>query len=198
MSGLKYYVLDSETCGLKAGYHEMTELSIIRYDDRVQLTKRIKCEYPDRADGRALEITGMTIADLMKGDAKEEVVEKFEKFINQDELTIEHRCIVAHNAPFDKRFCHALWASVGKTFPAICWLNTMDVAKKWALRTGIKPKNNQLGTLLKFANIKTVKGIHNAESDARNLYLYWKKSVEESGLNQVDFIKRYPHHLAEE
>jgi DNA polymerase III epsilon subunit-like protein len=192
MSALKYYILDSETTGFKAGWHEMTELSVIRYDDRVQLTRQIKSEYPERANDQSLQITGRTITDIMKGADREDVVHVFNKFFNQDDLTPEHRCIVAHSAPFDKRFCHALWESVGETFPAVHWLDTVKVGKEWALKVGKQPENYKLPTMLKFAEVNPMKGIHNAESDARNLYLLWKKS-HDIKLNQVKMIKRYEH-----
>ena len=170
----------------------MIELSVIRYDDRAQLTRQIKSEYPERANDQSPQITGRTITDIMKGDNREDVVLLFNKFFEQDGLTPEHRCIVAHSAPFDKRFCHALWESVGEVFPAVHWLDTVKMSKEWALKVGKKPENYKLPTMLKFAEVTPMKGIHNAGSDARNLYLLWKKS-HDLKLNQVKMIKRYEH-----
>lgn len=193
---LIYYVLDCETTGLKAGWHEITELSIIRCTDRSQLTKQIKSEFPERASDQALQVTGRTLQDIMEGDDKEEVVNLFNKFLEQDGLTPEHRCILAHNSSFDKRFCHALWESVGETFPAVCWLDTIKASKEWALKIGKQPENYKLGTLVKFAGVKSVKGLHNAESDARNLYILWKKAIENQ-INHVPFIKRIKHEISD-
>ena len=66
MSGLKFYVIDTETTGLKSGYHEMTEIGIIRCEDRVQLWRQIKCVYPERANIDALMITKKTLSATTK------------------------------------------------------------------------------------------------------------------------------------
>ena len=188
--GLAYYILDTETTGVKAGWHEVVEISIIRCSDRHQLTRFIKAEYPERADERALMVTGKSIPDLMNGDSKEDVIGMCERFFDQDGLTPSHRCIIGHNVSFDKRFCHAMWESVGRVFPAVCWLDTLKVSKEWAKKIGRKPDNFQLSTLLKFADVK-LQNVHSAEGDTRNLYIFWKKHL--SKLNTVSMIKREPH-----
>lgn len=197
MSKLEYYIIDTETTGLKAGHNEVTEISIIRCKDRHQLTRRIKAEHPERASDMALEITGLTFEDLLNGDKKEDVVTACETFFNQDGKTPEHRCMVAHNASFDKRFCHALWESCNKQFPSVIWLDTIKLAKLWSKKVGIKPDNFKLGTVLKFAAIKPMPGAHDAGSDARNTYLFWKKAMD----NDLDYLaatKRYPHNFVKE
>ena len=67
MSGIQYYIIDTETTGLKAGYHEMTEIGIIRCTDRVQLWRQIKCINPERASFDALAITKKTLSDIERG-----------------------------------------------------------------------------------------------------------------------------------
>src|SRR5208282_4032636 len=131
MSGIQYYVIDTETTGLKSGYHEMTEVGIIRVTDRVQLWRQIKCDYPERANFDALAITKKTMADLERGHDKSSVVLECEKFFSEDGLTPAHRCIIAHNAAFDRKFLHALWESCGKEFPAHMWLDTISLTKQF-------------------------------------------------------------------
>lgn len=194
MSKLEYYVIDTETTGLKAGHNEVTEISIVRCRDRHQLTRQIRAEFPERANDVALRITGKTFEDLLEGDDKEDVVNACNLFFNQDGLTPEHRCIVAHNAPFDKRFCHALWESCGQQFPAIVWLCTIKLSKLWSQKLGSKPENFQLGTMLKYAGIKPMPGAHDAGSDARNTYLLWSKGMA-SDLDYLQATKRYPHNI---
>jgi DNA polymerase III epsilon subunit-like protein len=106
---IQYYIIDTETTGLKAGYHECVEIGIIRCVDRVQLWRQIIAESPERSSFDALAITKKTLSDLEKGHRKEDVVAECEKFFNEDKLTPAHRCIVAHNSPFDRKFLHALW-----------------------------------------------------------------------------------------
>ncbi len=200
--GLNYYVIDTETTGLSAGWNEVTEISIIRCTDRRQLTKRVKAEFPERASEKALEITGRSFESLLDGDSKEDVIKMCNNFFAQDNLTPEHRCIIAHNAAFDKRFCHALWESVGKEFPAICWMDTIKFAKDWSKQIGALPETNtktgkpsfNLASVLKFANITPMPGQHSAAPDARNTYLLWKKGTD-LNIDHLSSIKRYPHIL---
>jgi len=190
---LHYYVIDTETTGLKPAYHEITQISIIRCTDRHQLSKFIKAEHPRRATPIALEITGRTMQDIQHGESKEAVVAAVDKFFAADGVTAEHRCMVAHNAPFDKNFCHALWDSVGSKFQAICWLDTKTLAKAWANKLGIIKPKLTLTASLEFTGLTPVDpGVHNAISDSRNTYLLMKRGMDE-GLDHLACIKRYPH-----
>ncbi|HVI40054.1 MAG TPA: 3'-5' exonuclease [Anaerovoracaceae bacterium] len=191
--GLEYYVIDTETTGFSPGWHEMTQISIIRCSDRHQLSKLIKAEYPKRVSPQALEVTNRTMKDLLVGDTRANVVEAVDSFLLSDGLTDEHRCMIAHNAPFDKNFCHALWASVGKKFPAICWLDTKTFAKLWANKLGLEKPKLTLAASMENVGLKPIDpGIHNAISDSRNTYLLWKRGMDE-GLDHLACIKRYPH-----
>src|SRR5271157_1473902 len=171
MSGLQYYVIDTETTGLKSGYHEMTEVGIIRCTDRVQLWRQIKCVYPERANFDALAITKKTMSDLDRGYDREAVVAETEKFFAEDGLTPAHRCIIAHNAPFDRKFLHALWESCRKEFPAHLWLDTMSLTREYAKQNAIiKPKVN-LHASCDLVGIKKISEAHNAKVDSRNTFL---------------------------
>lgn len=194
MQGIQYYVIDTETTGLKAGYHECTEIGIIRCTDRVQLWRQIKCEYPERANFDALKITKKTMADLERGHERTAVVEECEKFFNEDGLTPAHRCIVGHNIfSFDKRFLFAFWQSVGKIFPATLWLDTIPMTKQYAKNIGlVKPKVN-LHAACDIVGIKKLSDAHNAKVDSRNSYLLWKDLVEVKGIDHLQFIKTAAH-----
>jgi DNA polymerase III alpha subunit (gram-positive type) len=138
---LQYYIIDTETTGLKSDYHEMTEIGIIRCADRVQLWRQIKCVNPERANFDALAITKKTMADLERGYDRDAVVAECNKFFEEDGLTEAHRCIVAHNAPFDRKFLHALWESQGKAFPAHLWLDTMALTREYIKKIGLDVEN---------------------------------------------------------
>lgn len=202
---MQYYIVDVETTGLKAGWHEVVEISIIRCDDtREQLTEQIKAEYPERASAVALEITGKTIPDLLQGQDREDVVLFANEWFARDGLTPEHRCMVAHKAMFDKKFCHALWNEVGEVFPAVCWLDTVEFTKMWSKKIGVLPETKTktgkpsytLASSLKFAKIKAMPGMHDAGSDARNTYLLWKKGMETGIVDHLPLIKRWEHKLS--
>ena len=193
---LSYYVIDTETSGLKSGYHEMTEIGIIRCADRVQLWRQIKAEHPERANFDALAITKKTLADLALGHDKSAVVEECEKFFNEDGLTPAHRIIIAHNAPFDRKFLHALWEQHGKAFPAHLWLDTMSLTRAYAKMIGlVKPKVN-LHAACEMTGIKKFSDAHNAKVDSRNTYLLHKDLVYNKKVDYLPFIKTEIHTVA--
>jgi DNA polymerase III epsilon subunit-like protein len=197
---LFYYVIDTETTGLKAGYNEMTEIGIIRYTDRMQLWRQIRCEYPERANFDALAITKKTMADLEKGHSKEQVVEECTKFFEEDGGNPTHRCIVAHNASFDRRFLHALWESCGKEFPAHLWLDTISLTKDYAKKSGLVVKGAKQSFKLHDAcdivGVKKLSDAHNAKVDSRNTYLLHKNLVEEKKVDYLPFLKPVIHTIA--
>lgn len=195
---LLYYIIDTETTGLKTHFHEMTEIGIIRCTDRVQLWRQIKCEYPERANFDALAITKKSMADLEKGRDKLSVVEECEKFFSEDGATPAHRCIVAHNAPFDRKFLHALWEQCGKTFPANLWLCTMSLSRDFAKKAGLMAKGApkqkvNLHASCDMVGVKKISEAHNAKVDSRNTYLLFKNLLEEKKVDYLPFIKTEVH-----
>ncbi len=203
MSGLQYYVIDTETTGLKSGYHEITEIGIIRCTDRVQLWRQIKCVYPERANFDALAITKKTMADLERGYDREAVLAECEKFFAEDGLTPAHRCIVAHNAPFDRKFLHAMWEASGKEFPAHLWLDTIQLTKEYLKQTDqsqlniVKTATGRISTQLHaccdMVGIKKISDAHNAKVDSRNTYLLHRSLVEDKKVDYLPFIKTAIH-----
>jgi DNA polymerase III epsilon subunit-like protein len=195
MTGLQYYVIDTETTGLNSTYHEMTEVSIVRCSDRVQLTQFIKCDYPERAAYDALAITKKTLADLEKGDLKENVVNKINKFLDEDGLTAAHRCFIAHNWSFDKKFVHALYEKVGQACPVNLWLCSMALTKQYAKNIGlVKPKVN-LHAALDIIGIKKFSDAHSSKVDSRNTYLLYRDLVENKKVDYLPFIKTAVHEV---
>lgn len=195
MSGLVYYIIDTETTGLKSDYHEMTEVSIIRCADRVQLTKFIKCEYPERANFDALAITKKTLADLERGNTKEEVVDMMNKFLYEDGLTPAHRCFVAHNYAFDKKFVHALYEKVGQRCPVDLWLCTMALTKEYVKQNGLGKQKVNLHAACDLVGIKKLSDAHNSKVDSRNTYLLHRQLVDEKKVDYLPLIKTAIHTL---
>jgi DNA polymerase III alpha subunit (gram-positive type) len=199
MSGIHYYIIDLETTGLKCGYHEVTEISIIRFDDRRQLTRNVICEFPKRASADALEITGKTISDLSFGYDKNQVVKECTEFFEKDGLTPDHRCIVGHNIiGFDKKFLFQLWQECGLHFPAHLWLDTLQMTKAYVKSNNLnegKDKSEKLKTNLQAAcdllGIKKVASMHNAKADSQNTFFLQKKLMEE--MNHLLFMKTDVH-----
>jgi DNA polymerase III epsilon subunit-like protein len=192
---LHYYIVDTETTGLKAGYHEVIQISIIRYSDRFQRTLNIKAEFPFRASKEALQITGKSIHDIQKGIGKPEAVEELENFLSEDQKTSGHRCIVAHNAVFDRRMLHAMWQSLGRKFPADLWLCTKEFTRKFAKKRGIEKPKLTLAASLELTGIVSKRGAHNAVIDTLNTTNLFEKLMGEQ-LDHVHLIKRVPHDVA--
>jgi DNA polymerase III epsilon subunit-like protein len=191
--------VDTETTGLSSGYHEVTQISIIRCSDRNQLNKYIKAEFPKRANPDALKYTGRTYADLYKGDGKQEVIEICNNFFAEDEAEPEDRCIIGHSIwSFDKRFLHAMWGSVGLEFPANLWLDTIPYVKDYMKKKGLTEKRYNLTKACEVVGLKPRKGAHNAVVDTQNNYRLWDALKETHGISQLPHIKRQAHTLEEE
>lgn len=191
---MEYYVLDVETTGFSTDKHEVTQVSIIRCADRHQLSRYIAADFPERADYNALKVTGRTLSDIIKGDEKQFAVEAFNSFLLQDNKTIEHRCMIAHNASFDRRFVHTLWNKVDKTFPANLWLDTKPLTNKLVKKLGMTKQSLTLESSLKIAKIANVRsGAHNAIVDTQNTYKLWKQLVSTHDIDYLPLIQRCPH-----
>jgi DNA polymerase III epsilon subunit-like protein len=78
--------IDTETTGLKAGFHEIFEIAMVRIDDDFNLTNDylhefITIEHPDRFSLDAQRVTGKTAKDLMNLTPRHIVVEKIKNWI---------------------------------------------------------------------------------------------------------------------
>jgi len=204
MNKIHYYILDTESSGLKTGFHELNQISVIRASDSFQKTLNIAVEFPERASPQALAIQRKTYYDLKNGVTKKEAVDELNEFFLEDGLTNEHRCIVAHNASFDRRFLHATWESLNNQFPANLWMCTQSFTRAYAKMIGLeKVAKIQCEQKAKFGldksmqlfDIKQKSGAHNAVIDTQNLLNLWKNLMATS-INHVKQIKRIPHILS--
>ena len=202
---LTYYVIDLETTGLIAKHHEITEVSIIRANDRMQLTRMVRCEYPERANLDALLITKKTLADLAVGDEKGAVVERIDRFLNEDGLEPNARCFIGHNIiSFDKKFIHALYEEMDKECPVSLFLDTIHLTQSF-LKTAdvstLQIKKTATGRISKklqdacdMLGIEKIAEAHASKADTRNTYLLWKKLID-IGVDYLPHIKSFPHQI---
>lgn len=189
---LKFYVIDVETNGLDSKRHEITEISIIRCEDRFQLAKFIKIEHPERTSREALNATNRTMADLKNGIPAVEAVNAVDNFLQEDGLTAEYRCMIAHNASFDRRFVYALWNKYNKMFNAVCWLDTKPAVKSYVQRNlGIEKPKLTLQASLDMLTIKARGIAHSAISDTQNTYILHNHLLKQ-GFDFLPHIKRLP------
>jgi DNA polymerase III epsilon subunit-like protein len=194
MSGIIYYICDLETNGLvyRNNFHEITELSILRADERVQLSRKIKINHPENSSIDALRITGKTIEDLKTGISTPQLINDVEIFLHEDDATPEHRCIVGHNIiNFDRNFLFSTWEKYGKLFPANLWLDTMFMVKSINKKNGDKKaKSNLKDSLTKFGIYNNFK-LHSAKGDSQATYFLWQKLMQET--DHLEHLKRIPH-----
>ena len=189
----KFYI-DSETTGLSNGYHELTEISIIRLEDLVQKTWHIKIKYPDRATPEALKMTGKTIDYLLNnGKYIEEIADDVEAFLNEDGLGPENRANLAFNCSFDRRFIEDSWKSINRIWPVAYWLDVREQARKYVKlfhSNLFKPSLSQ-ENMLKLTKVAHYKGYHGAEIDCQNLCIM-HQFFNEKGITDIEFIKKSP------
>jgi len=203
MADLQYYILDTETTGLKAGHHDLTEISCIHYNDDPELTLQysvlVKALNPKNANADALRITRKTFADLFHGEDLIDAIDKLDEFLNLDGLDPAHRVIVGHNIPFDRRFLWKAYELYDKRLPADMWLDTLPLMRKHFKRIGETTKNLKLIECCdrkKIQKFGSLDQIHGAKADTQNNYALFRhmKIVEKEVLPL--HIKRLPH-LAE-
>jgi len=194
MSEIHWYIADLETTGLKIGYAEICEYSIIRATDRVQLSRQIRVDNVKNASYDALKITGKTIEDLYRGISKQQAIDDFHSFIEQDNLTPAYRCLVGHNIyAFDRKFLHHLWEQYGKEFPFDMYLDTVPLCKRLAAQMGQPKAKVNLDAAMDLFGLKKVAAkAHSAKGDSRNTYYLWKHLMD-SGVEYIDLIKQHPH-----
>ncbi len=192
MSKIKYYIVDVETTGFSEKMHEIIEITVIRAEDKARLTKVVKAKNPRTANYASLKVTGRTYADLKKGDSRKAVVERVKSFLEEDGLTPEYRCIICHNANFDRRFLHTMFEKEKVELPVNLWLCTMAMSKEFGKKIGQPKHKVNLKSAIAMLESHKIGGEHNSSDDAKNTYFLWQKLMEE-GIEAVDHTKRIPH-----
>lgn len=204
---INFYVIDTETTGVNVNLNEIFQISIVRLSDNCIHTNNIAVENPERASYEALRVTGRTKKDISTGINFRKSVELCSKFFEEDNATPEGRCIIAHNAKFDHKFCHAMWKKAGKQFPANLWICTMKYMKEYAKHEGIekiaqiqqekKAKYSLDASLKAFKNIdeniKILHGAHSATIDAINTGTLF--NLLKSKIEYLNLIETKPHVL---
>jgi DNA polymerase III alpha subunit (gram-positive type) len=192
---LFYYILDTETTGLRADYNEITEISIIRVDTKQQLFRNVKAMYPERASWDALKITRKTRESLKTGDKMSDVIKACNDFFDLDGSSPASRIIVGHNIGFDRRFLHSAWEEYGCAFPASLWCDTLKIMKAYTKSKGLTKVSHKLPDCLDLLGLKKTAGeIHSAKIDARNNFFLWQDI--QSKIDVKDYIDTIPHSIA--
>jgi len=191
---MKYYVLDIETSGLKPGFHEITEISILRCADMVQRVWLLNIKYPKRFSKQALMVTGQDVNDILKRKKYiENAIPEINGFLEEDGDYADGRVIIAHNGAFDRNQIEHNWDLYGQTFPANYWIDSKEMARKYIkrhLKLG-KRQSVALSKVLELFKINAEPGAHSAEVDVRNTFRLWKY-LEKRGMSNIEFTKLSP------
>jgi DNA polymerase III epsilon subunit-like protein len=187
-SNLSYFTIDLETTGTRPGFHEITEIAIIRHSDLVQYIWDVKIKYPERADPRALEVTNTTVSKLLsRGKYIEEVIPDVNAFIEEDGITPEQRVMVGHNVSFDKRMAKKAWEMNGFVFPALFFECTLAMSRRYVKINKLNTKC-KLEEIIHTLGIKGELGYHSAAVDTRNTFKL-RNFLIKNGIDELQFIK---------
>jgi len=131
--------IDTETTGLKAGYHELIDIGVIYTDIRGKELGRwyslLMPQHPERLDPGAQKVNGFDAA-LWKQRGAAAPDKALADWIAYDENLCgkRPRLRVAYNCAFDKAFLDALYLSAGKEWNeafTYFWFDIPSMA--WAL-----------------------------------------------------------------
>lgn len=142
------------------------------------------------------------MADLSNGVSKEEAVAKIDKFLAQDGATRAHRCFIGHKViSFDKKMIHALYEKCGKELQVDLWLDTWDMIKAYADKSGLKAEAKARNEKMSFTlhascdllGVKKFSDAHSSKFDTRNNYLLYKNLIEDKQFDYLPYIKTFIH-----
>lgn len=117
-NGDQICVIDTETTGLIAGYHEIVQLCVLPLNANLEIRKDVmpfsvlmKPDAPERADSEAMRVNKLEFADLnQRGFDQEQTKDYFEEWVNKLDLpynkngTRKKIIALGHNYAFDKAF----------------------------------------------------------------------------------------------
>jgi DNA polymerase III epsilon subunit-like protein len=193
MSEIQFYVVDTETNGLSLSFHEVYQISIIRCSDKMQFTRNIRVDRPENSSYDALKITGKTMNDLRSGVEKQELMREVEYFLSEDGAPSTHRCMIAHNAAFDRKFLCALWEKFNKKLPFDLYLDTIHMFKAYCKKQGIVKAKSNLTAACDLIGIRKMGSAHDAKIDTQHTFLLWQELAQTEDF--LDHVKCLPHNL---
>lgn len=105
-------VVDTETLGLIAGYHDLVQVAILPLDSDLEPMKgvnpfyrTIKPDFPERAHPQALAKNGLVLSELALCSDRNDVQDELDEWFKSLDLPLGKRMIyLCQNAPFDVAF----------------------------------------------------------------------------------------------
>lgn len=113
LNGDMMVVVDVETSGRIAGWHEILQIAVLPLDSEIEASKvhkpfyiHVAPEYPERVEPGAVRVNGLSAEWLEShGVAQDRSVDLFEEWFKALDLPFGKRlCPIAHNWAFEKGF----------------------------------------------------------------------------------------------
>jgi len=164
-----FCILDTETTGLKPGYHEVIQVAALICDKNLKEIDRVSFKINpqkiERASKKALEINKYN-PKTWSPDFFTKV--KYLKYLNRfiSKYASDEIIMAGQNIKFDYKFLKAEYEQCDVPFPfSTITLDLMDVAKLWSSFRNTRLKKYSLDYLVKFTN-QVNDNPHDAEADA--------------------------------
>lgn len=171
--------LDVETTGLDANTHGITEISMVFVDtmslvDQTEVTWYVQPFNDDQIDPRALEIQGLTEADLITRPEPPVVFSLVQAELQKQVAKLpkgEKLWLGGHNVKFDLDFFEEWFTRLGgkmSNYFNFRTVDTMQIAQLigWLDNWAEPPKNYKLGTLCEMLNIP-LSAAHTSRADIK-------------------------------
>lgn len=189
----KIYVVDTETCGLDPNLHDVIEASFLRFsidspESFEQYTWYVKATNPETIQEKALKVNGHKKEDILhltkEGKEKylepSEAIAQIESWVMSDDMTINDRVLMAHNAAFDSEFLQKMWEKNGAkdTYPfnRKFVIDTLQLTRLIDVCTGTHRERYNLESLVKDFGV-TKRNAHRAHDDVLMLRDVFVKQI---------------------
>lgn len=187
MNNYIFYVTDTETTSLDNRVGDVIELSLYRLSDDIQKTWLLKPLSPDNIDDTALRINGHKKEDLLHQTKfgrdnyidPHKVIVDIENWIVEDGVPATNRCLIGHNAAFDKDYLEQLWIKCNSkdSFPfGRRYLDTMIMQLYIDICDENMDTGYSLNNLTKKYGVKNEKA-HSAAADTKATKEVFEKQI---------------------
>lgn len=159
-------IIDIETTGLRADYHEIIEIAIIQLDgDKVEKwSTKLAPKHLERAHPRALEINGYNSKSWRMAPSFEDVAHIIERKLSSG-------VVMGHNVKFDIGFLNEALFTVERRPIKLRQIDTVALAYEHLHPLGLESLS--MDSIRAFVGLST-RGAHTALKDAEDVLYLWR------------------------
>lgn len=174
-----YFIFDTETTGLKPGYHEILHLAGILVDSGLNEIGRgefkVHPNFPERAECDALNINGIDLKTWKATcETHREAIDRLHNWILTRNNKPGEIMLAGYNVFFDIGFYDAMLESVGKKdIFSYRKIDIMSLAIDYIDMFNLSARNYKLTSICDSIGISTG-GAHNAMTDADMALMLWR------------------------